>query len=328
MHVNVMFPDSKYKELCMKNHGLTWKRNVSVSAAVLLLVFCFTLTGCSLFRSNAVGDKKTEKTLWHSREQNVRIIPQDAVKGAAVAANDHPIMLAPDQIRSALKSLEVKPGAKDDSVPVFTEPELDTLAGKLSEGLSQASPSEDVSFVVIGQRKAIYGLAKQRKVTTGRVFYREGKLNVIFGRMIEDIREYVDLRAFPLTPGSRVSSVTREWKLEETPDMQYHGEDGMYRTDWAVLDLASIAAHGALGTRPAKAPGAPRAEGAVPRSEVGSRDDRQEHVPVDQTTYIPQTGKAAKSIEERLTILNDLKNKKLITEDEYQAKRADILKDL
>ena len=56
-----------------------------------------------------------------------------------------------------------------------------------ARALSQAGPNEDVTFVVVGQRKAVYGLAKQRKVTTGRVFYREGKLNIIFGKMIDDI---------------------------------------------------------------------------------------------------------------------------------------------
>jgi len=35
-----------------------------------------------------------------------------------------------------------------------------------------------------------------------------------------------------------------------------------------------------------------------------------------------------KTVEERLEILNDLKNKKLITEEEYEKKRLDILKDL
>jgi hypothetical protein len=43
---------------------------------------------------------------------------------------------------------------------------------------------------------------------------------------------------------------------------------------------------------------------------------------------VPQTGKASKTIEERLLILNDLKKKKLITDEEYKEKRANILNDL
>jgi hypothetical protein len=35
-----------------------------------------------------------------------------------------------------------------------------------------------------------------------------------------------------------------------------------------------------------------------------------------------------KSVEERLQILNELKSKKLITEEEYQQKRLNILKEL
>ena len=37
---------------------------------------------------------------------------------------------------------------------------------------------------------------------------------------------------------------------------------------------------------------------------------------------------AKKGIEERLMILNDLRNKKLITDEEYRTKRMDILNDL
>jgi len=42
---------------------------------------------------------------------------------------------------------------------------------------------------------------------------------------------------------------------------------------------------------------------------------------------VPYNG-TQKSAEERLQILNDLKNKNLITNEEYEKKRLDILKDL
>ena len=41
-----------------------------------------------------------------------------------------------------------------------------------------------------------------------------------------------------------------------------------------------------------------------------------------------EPGKQGRTVEERLMLLNDLKNKKLITDEEYRAKRQEILNEL
>jgi hypothetical protein len=321
----------------MQKVGSCIKRGVIGTAVVLLALVCFGMFGCSLFKTS-VDNPKTDRTIWHSREQNVRIVKQDVIKGGTYIPNDQPVMLEPSQIRRALASLEVRLDRGGKMIPVFTEPELETLSGKLSEALAQAGPDQDVTFAVVGLRKALYGLAKQRKVTTGRVFYREGKLNIIFGKMIEDIKDERvhdyradnDFRLNPLAPGSRTTPVSHVWELEEEPEMQFYVESGMYRGDWVVLDLASVAAHEALGIKPTSAASVGRQESVTPRRETLPQEGTQVQAPASPgpVTSVPQAGKSNKTIEERLTILNDLKNKKLITDEEYKAKRADILKDL
>jgi hypothetical protein len=295
----------------------------------VLISICFATVGCTLFKSKAGTEvKKNESTIWSSREQNVRIVRQDLAQGAVATPNDHPIMLVAEQVRSGLRTLEVKLTAKEKTVPVFTEPELDTLGTRLCEALAQAGPDKDVTFVVIGQRKALYGLAKQRKVTTGRVFYREGKLNIIFGKIIDDIRENIDLRVYPLTPGMRSKAVSHEWILEETPDMQFYAGADALRNDWVVLDLASIAAYEALGIKPAKgARKAAKEVSGVESAESAPQYSRPEGTASAPVQALPAV-KAEKPTEERLRILNDLKAKKLITDEEYKAKRANILNDL
>jgi len=304
----------------MKNAGTCLKRGAFGLSLLLLVAICFGTAGCSLFKSN-VAQSGEDRTIWHSREQNVKIVKQDSVKGGVVTPNDHPIMLDSGQIRNGLASLYVRLTENEKSVPVFTNPELDVLCGKLSEGLSQAGPNEDVTFVVTGQRKAVYGLAKQRKVTSGRVFYREGKLNIIFGKMIDDIWENVDERYYPRTPGSRTQPVSHKWVLEEQPDAQFYASGGMLRGDWLVLDLATMAAHEALGSKPAKAA---VDESGTSRKENVFLENKQEPAVATPTP----SAKPAKTLEERLIILNDLKNKKLITEEEYKAKRANLLNEL
>ncbi len=326
----------------MKRTGILLKKHFAWLIMIGMLPACLATSGCSLFSSTSkesdTASMSRDRTIWHSREQSVRIEKQDGGKGGYAAQNDHPIMLEPGQIRSALASLEVRLAQADRPVPVFTAPELDILGKQLSDGLAQAGPDQDVTFIVIGQRRAVYGLAKQRKVTSGRVFYKEGKLNIIFGKMVDDLKDHTDPRLEPNTPGSRTRLVSHSWTLEDEPDMQFYSGGDMIRSDWVMLDLASMVAHEAMGTKPAKtskvgpeAP-APNPERMIaPKEETGQVQAAPYQAPTYQAPAVtqgPQTGKASKSIEERLMILNDLKNKKLITDEEYKSKRANILNDL
>jgi hypothetical protein len=256
-----------------------------------------------MVKSITTSDKE-EKLLFKSRDQYVRIVKQDTAKGAKTPPNEHPVSLDMDQIRTVLSSLEIMLPKQDKSVPVFEKPELENLEKYLSQGLAKAGPDEDVIFAVIGDYRAVYGLAKVPKYTSGRVFYREGKLNIIFGKIQEDYKSYglyapVDRRTDPLLPGSRSVPSVHVWQLLDQPDQSFNMSNTGTRSDWIILDLASMEARAALGEK-ASAPQVP----AQPFYGVN------------------------KSVEERLETLNDLKNKKLITEEEYQKKRLDILKDL
>ncbi|MBP1752051.1 MAG: hypothetical protein H6Q57_887 [Geobacteraceae bacterium] len=302
-------------------------KTVTLLVLVLLQsVFLIGLGGCTLFKSSDTSPTNIDRTLWRSGQQNVKIERQDTKSNGP---NDHPIVLDPDQVKGALAALEVrlKPNARP--IPVFTSQELETLGKQLSDGIAQAGPDQDVTFAVVGQRKALYGFAKERVMTTGRVFYREGKLNVIFGNMVENIGQYDGTSAKPLTTqnpvfqGSRTKPVSRSWALEAGTDMRFYAGADMVRSDWVVLDLASMAAHQALGMKPAKEEPAV-VQGPTPVPVEQAPVAVQPAQPV-QTVQPPKT---SKTIEERLRILDELKRKKLITEQEYKAKRANILSDL
>jgi hypothetical protein len=254
-----------------------------------------------MFKS-ITSDKDT-KELFKSRDQYVRIIKQDSVKGVKTPQNDHPVSLDEDQIRTALGTLEFMIPNKDKSAPVFEKPELNVLGGYLSRALAEAGPDEDVVFAVIGDYRAVYGLTKEQMYTAARVFYREGKLNIIFGDIHGAYRATADRRLYPLAPGARARASAHTWTLLGQPDQEFHtGPDGQ-RTDWVVLDLASMEARAAMDEQPVK--------------PAGSGSGQAQAMP-----------KVEKTVEERLKTLNDLKDKKLISEEEYQQKRADILKDL
>lgn len=292
----------------MKTDTVSFFPTRQVRFLALLVLFCFGTAGCSMVDSVKASLDKDSKQLYKSREQYVRIVKQDSVKGAKVPPNEHPVNLDTDLVRNALSSLEILMPKSDKSVPVFSKTELDTVARYVAQGLAEAGPDEDVIFAVIGDYKAVYGLAKTPKYTSGRVFYREGKLNIIFGKIQEDYKSYglyapEDRRLKPLAPGSRSIPSEHVWNILEQPDQSFHATNEGLRTDWVILDLASMEARAAMEEKTAAGAGT-GGSGAQP------------------------VLRAEKSVEERLSILNDLKSKKLITDEEYQKKRADILKDL
>lgn len=288
----------------MKNASVGFPIPASFLRLSILVFLCTGFMGCSVVKT--ITSDKDSKELFKSRDQFVRIIKQDALKGVKVPPNEHPVALDEDQIRNALGSLEFMLPNKDKSLPVFEKPELNVLGRYLSAALAQAGPDEDVAFAVIGDYRAAYGLAKEQMYTAARVFYREGKLNMIFGDIHGAYRATADRRLYPLAPGSRSKSSTHTWALLGQPDQEFYaGADGQ-RTDWVVLDLASMEARAVMDEKSAQSMGAGGAGAGQSQPVL----------------------RAEKSVEERLKVLNDLKTKNLISEEEYQKKRADILKDL
>jgi hypothetical protein len=289
------------KELVMNKDSVGFTLPASVLSLLIVLLFCFGATGCSTLKS--ITSNKDSKVLFKSRDQFVRIVPQDSVKGSKVSANGQPVSLDEEQMRMALSSLEFMTPGKDSSTPVFGKPELNVLSQYLSTALAQAGPEEDVTFAVVGDYLAVYGLAKEQMYTAGRVFYRDGKLNIIFGAIHGKYWANADRRLYPLSPGSRSTATAHTWALLGQPDQSFYAGPEGQRTDWVVLDLASMEARAAMGEKAAasQAPG----------------------VSSPQPYYVNQ-----KTVEERLQTLNDLKSKKLITDEEYEKKRLEILKEL
>lgn len=264
-----------------------------------LLVAAGGLAGCTAMKTGH-GGRMAVKTLWQSGDQYVAVEKQDRLTGAAVPPNEHPADISADRLRSALGSIEVHLPGRETAIQLFNDSELDILSGNIRDGLASAGPDEDVTFAVIGHYTTLLGVFKERKATTGRVFYQDGQLNVIFGDVLRDVRENEDRRLYPFLPGSRNAAAPHAWALAEKPGSEVFT---MNRPDWITF---------------------PRARHVVPAGGAGTRVK-------DVTTAEPREIPAMavkKSVEERLMILNDLKSKRLITDDEYQSKRREILNEL
>ena len=144
----------------MNNDSVGFPLLSPVVRVMIVLIFCLGATGCSTLKS--ITSNKDSKQLFKSRDQFVRIVKQDSVKGQKVPANGQPVSLDEGQVRMALRSLEFMTPGKDSSSPVFGDGELDILARYLPQALAQAGPEEDVTLPSLVTTKRFMGLQKSK----------------------------------------------------------------------------------------------------------------------------------------------------------------------
>jgi hypothetical protein len=370
-----------------ENNILPARRLFSIAALFVL----GATAGCSLFGADGKSaesvEQKIDKDVWHMRDMYVRIEVQDAPKGAQVPPNQHPVNVAPDQLYNAFSQITIKISEKAAYVPLFTEFELGVLSQNVSTALAEAGPSQDVTFAVVGWHKggALFSLSVQQ-LTTGRVFYQNGQVNLILGAAHRDVDEgesYAtraattgDRRLDPFVPGMRSFTQPHKWRLAAAPGSGVYGAPGGKRSDWLVFSAQALAA-----PPPAAAgrPGAPSAaeqaryeqlrqqmnqlqqelqslrqgqpapaqpaQPAVPGYQTYPGYPAQPATPGYQYPAAPgtqgyygyppaqaapalppgQSPSGGDSIQQRLLVLDDLRNKGLISDQEYQQKRGEIL---
>lgn len=234
----------------------------------------------------------------------VRVVYQEQFKNmllvkreAGSQPNQHPATITPEELGRLLKPLTVRYG-KDKPEPLFSDDqptELTTFATWLSDALTAAGPDQDIVFH-LPQTRGLW-LLTEKMMLSGRAFVVDGKLNIIVAHVREGyegqwVRAGV-LRKFK--PATRATKVLEDRELVARPPVTL-AQPG--RGDWVQLDLSAVlqrqAAHRDAGA-------APRAGDVVqPRSSAA----------------------------ERLQKLQSLKDKGLISDEEYQSKRQQILGDI
>jgi hypothetical protein len=256
--------------------------------------------------------------LWSANDQWVKIEPQDE---AAAAPNDHPAQLANEVVSNALAALRIRIVDEDTATEsqrsVFTAEELRNLAPRIASGLAKAGPRQDVTFSTIGSHpRAAGGMVKDPGVNAGRVFYVDGKINVIFGELQSGYRKrsVYGQRTEDFTPrreGSRTKAAEHEWALAARPGVELHSNAGGMRNDWVEIDGAAVAS-GAAAVSQAPAAATPAATAAT---QAGSGEG-------------PAATKSKVDIEQRLKTLKELRDKNLISEEAYRAKMQELLSEL
>ena len=281
------------------------------------------------------GDKTI---IWETREGYVYVVPQDSARNTPVVPNNQPVDLTEDLLIGLLSSVQVRDTLKDKPTPLFTEGALQLIAPYLQQALRKAGPSEDVTFVIVGLYKSLFGYANKPLATSGRMFYRGGKLNLILGIVKDEasvrFRQDATDRDFRvIAVGSRQEVAEGQWSLIPSEERPFE----LPRKDWVVFDpKAAFAVKTApvatqqppISTQPGKKAERPLTERLATLNDLKDKGLITDDEYKTKRREIMNEKEPERSPAERLATLNELKSKKLITDEEYRAKRMQILSDL
>ncbi|MGN8160807.1 SHOCT domain-containing protein [Salinisphaera sp. SWV1] len=295
-----------------------------VMRAGALIVGCIALAACATQqpRSQVAGFNSdlpasaSGSVIWSSGLQFVALKAQPA----GPAPNDQPHSVTADRLRNLLASLKVKHNSSRVR-PVFTSEALDKLGPALSKALSTAGPHQDITFAVVTQGQApnaqmllIHG--REPLMTTGLAYYRNGQLNLIFGKMHMPFEaRHINTGRLPkLTPGSRKQRIQSGWAVLGGKQMAHPQPD---RPDWVSF---AINDSGAPAATPVAATPIPKLSPDKPKPE---RVQTPVKAPVNT-----EGGTTYQSIAKRLRTLKRLDANGLITDKEYRQERQKILNSL
>jgi hypothetical protein len=278
-----------------------------------LAVLTALLAGCSHIPFFGHDDAKTEgpKTVpatpvvdygYQGAISYVRLEPREA--GSPL--NEHPVVAyTGDMVRERLGRIELP---AQGNAPLLGPAELSEISTPIARALGYATPYQDVCFAVASP--AVAGAAQT--ITTGRVFRVDGHLNVIVGLVHQPFT--AQMAASHQFPTGHRAAASADVALATDTDAAV-----VTRPDWITFQNLSPAVAGARPGAPAAAAGtapAPAAAAAAPAAPPPS-------TAVAPAPSAPTPGYDA--VADRLRTLRKLLDDGLITQQEYDEKRRQII---
>ena len=288
---------------------------------------------------NLFEKPKVTATIWELNEQYVRLVESER----DAAPNNHPISLDPIEIEQALASLQLwtKGGVFRDeqTTVVYSKSQAGSIARYLADALAKAGAKEDVIFNVRGYAEVLLSVGREREWTTGRVFYKDGKLNLIIGeyqKRLDKGKQNVegsfgvsdDFRDVNFDIAGRHNKGHMPGRIANTAGVELAVEK---RTDWVAIDVLSAA----KAYRDAQTPTAARNEEEKVKNEAAKltlerREMREEMARMRKELKAMQDNGAGKAqpLEDRLAKLQQLLDKGLISAEDFKRRKQAILEEI
>lgn len=237
---------------------------------------------------------KSQQLSWDIAESTyVRREPKEA----GAPNNDQPVTITPELLyRQLIKLQVVLPGGVE---PLFGQDELRKLSDGISQALALAGPTEDLVMVSTAKREGAFRASS--RTITARLFCQDGALQVI----LHDAR--LDFSTEYRANG--VHGAFNFGSRDASSQVRIQGAGATRkRNDWLAVPMP-LATAAPAPVAPAAVPVAAPAPAAVPAPVAAPARDTHD--------YTQQ--------ELRLRALQHLHDEKLVSDEEFQKKRTEIM---
>lgn len=295
----------------------------------------------SAVSAGGLFSRGSDDTIWRSGPHSyVKYGSQD---NASTGLNDHPVELTPSEVTAALESLRFWTGSyfstTEDEVPVFSVLQARQLAAQLARGLREAQPEQDIEFALLKTDTKLL-LLESRLVIAGRAFYKNDRLNIIIGEYDKGVSKELDrvydssgqVTLYTYSHGSRSSDSGRfKGNLVTMPGVENRNLGNTLRQDWFVIDVP-VAAEAFIAQRENRNRGPEGANMQAIREEAAKYAAERRQMRIEMARMRKEMAErgsnADSSVEERLERLQELRERELISAEEYEKKRQEILADI
>ncbi len=330
----------------MRSYPSDYIKNISVVVVLSFAVGAISLTAHALdLFPDIFKSTKINRYVWRMQEQYVALAPWADEKSAPVLKNQHPVILDVGEVRDSLLSLELWVDGgffrNEEAVRTFSPAQVTAIVRYVVEALSQAKPNEDVVFNIGGYGNVAADIVREKYWTAGRIFYSDEKLNVIIGtyqakkdrgvRQAEGshgiLNNYSDVQ---FNHGNRDRVAKMPGRISTTAGVTLNSERGRERPDWVQIDVSAAA----LAHRNSLIPDEDKRREAKVKQEaakltVERRQMREEMARLrKELGKLKKGGASASGLEDRLATLKELKEKQLISDDEFEDRRQAILEEI
>ena len=236
----------------------------------------------------------------------VELVPREP----DAASNQHPAQWSVDALRQQLALVHVD--LRGVSQPLFAADELGALVQPLVHALALAKPDDDV--LLLSTHRRGNGILIAPFGITARLFVQDGGLQlIVHDARLDFVDTYIGTRIGPrFTFGSRVKAGNVALQSVSATSR---------RADWLSIPAGVPAA--------AAAPAAATAASIPPAPALLAPPVAAKPASSPQSTAAPAVRPRdpgfAEEIEQRLLTLKRLLDKRLISEEEYQQKRKEVL---
>ena len=294
-----------------------------------------------LFLSIMTGEIVAGTVLWESGlNLYIKIDNQD--KGAK-QPNSHPVQLDAETIDSSLRLLKIWDKSfyeEGDAELVFSIDQTRLLGKEISKGLELAKPNEDITFALASMKKGALG-AREPKFMGGRVFFLNNELNIIIGDYDKPRDKGMEAAVggsglteikYFIKAGKRTKASKFNKNMIQVDGINNAKINSKIRKDWFTLNLEKTKIV-ALNQKELK--------------RRGTKEYKQEKLFKDETAKLAKERREMRlemarlrkemkgnssieklSIEDRLKELKELMDKDLISKEEYDKKRTEILNEI